>query len=167
MIEAAGGNVLEDKAYRFRLQVKALYRRLQRELPEISGFSTTTIQLLVAVEKSTGPIRPGQLAKELRMIDSNVAAALRSLEAQGMVVSRSDPSDGRRSIVILTDLGAQAVTKIRRSRYAWLKETIDSVLDDNEQRLLFQAGELMQRLADHVDQRAIAQPARRRRSAGS
>jgi DNA-binding MarR family transcriptional regulator len=38
-------------------------------------------------------MRPGELAGELQMTTSNVAAALRSLEEEGLVARRGDPED--------------------------------------------------------------------------
>ena len=140
--------MLDEDVYRLRKQIKMLYRRMQREQPAVEGLSPTTLQLLVAVERSATPMRPGQLAAELQMTNSNVAAALRLLEGQGLVVLISDPDDGRKAFVRLTKQASKVVAEIRESHNVWLKETAERALTEKEQRLLIQAGDLMQRLAD-------------------
>ncbi len=140
--------MLEDDVALFRRQVKILNRRLQRELPTMYGLSFTTLQLLVTVAIAPTPIRPGQLATELEMTNSNVAAALRQLEAKGYVVRRDDPEDGRKAFIDMTDLGHKVVADSRGGQYAWLRETIERLLTRKEQQTLLQAGDLMQRLAE-------------------
>jgi DNA-binding MarR family transcriptional regulator len=143
--------VRDDEVFRLRKQVKSLYRRLQRERPVVDGLSFTAFQLLITVERAGGPIRPGELATELQMTNSNVAAGLRTLEAQDLVTLRDDPEDGRRSIVELTRAAGRLVAEIRQSYYTWLRGTIEAVLSKEEQVLLLKAGDLMQRLADHAE----------------
>ncbi len=140
----------EDDARRLRRQIKAFQRRLRRELQGVGELSMTSLQVLGAVERSGGVMTPGRLTEELQMTTSNVAAALRSLEVAGAVRRRRDPADGRRVFVALTDDGRKVVADYRSSGDAWLQHTVEAVLDDGEQRLLLEAGELMQRLADHV-----------------
>lgn len=142
--------MIDEDAALLRKQVKLFYRRLQRELPGVHGLSQTGVQMLGIVRRSPDGVRPGQLAAELQMTNSNVAAALRSLEAQGLVIRRSDPTDGRKAYIGMTKLGAEIGAKIRDSHFAWMRETIESLLTEEEQRVLLQAGTLMQRLAEHV-----------------
>lgn len=140
---------MEEEAARLRKQVRALYRRMQREAPVVDGLSFTALQILVAVERSAAPVRPSELAAELSMATSNVAAGLRDLEAGGMVSRHGDPLDGRKVLLTLTDLGKEVVTETRSGHYAWLRVAMEDALSGDERRLLLRAGDLMQRLADH------------------
>ena len=159
--------MIDEEVARLRKQVKVFYRRLQRELPGVHGLSQTGIQMLAIVRRSPDGVRPGQLATELQMTNSNVAAALRILEAQGLVVRRNDPTDGRKAFIDATELGVEVGAKIRGSHYAWMRETIGSVLTEDEQRLLLKAGDLMQRLAEHVPTPVVYEPAPRRKAAAA
>jgi DNA-binding MarR family transcriptional regulator len=141
--------VREEEVYRLQKQVKRLYRRVQREQPVVEGLSYSALQVLVAVEQADRALRPGELAAELQMTSSNVAAALRSLEMEGLVVRQSDPADGRKALVSLTPAGAKVITEARRGKHAWLQQAIADALTPGEQRLLLRAGELLQRLAEH------------------
>jgi DNA-binding MarR family transcriptional regulator len=133
---------------RLREQIKALNRRMRQEQPAVPGLSPTELQLLAAVERADGAATPGQLAADLGMRSSNVAATLRSLEALGTVRRQGDPEDRRRTLLHTTEQGRKLVVNIRRNRRTWLREAMAQILTEEEQRLLFQAGELMQRLAD-------------------
>lgn len=139
----------DEEAYRLQKQLKRLYRRVQREQPVVEGLSYSALQVLVAVEQASRALRPGELAAELQMTSSNVAAALRSLEMDGLVVRQPDPADGRKALVSLTPAAAKVITEARRDRHAWLQQAIAHALTPGEQRLLSRAGELMQRLAEY------------------
>ncbi|MER8160906.1 MarR family transcriptional regulator [Streptomyces sp. NPDC094472] len=93
--------------------------------------------------------RPGELAAELQMTTPNMTAALRALEDAGMVKRRPDPSDGRKVFVDVTAYGHDIVEQTSYGRHAWLHEAVENVLNERERRLLFEAGELLQRLADY------------------
>lgn len=136
-----------EDVYRLQRQMKKFYRRVQREQPAIEGMSSTSLHILATLDRSAHPMRPGELAVELDMASSNVAAALRTLEAQHLVERREDPADGRKAFIELTEHGRQTVADIRRSRHAWLQHAINHTLSEKEQRVLLDAGELMERLA--------------------
>lgn len=138
-----------EEVSRFRLQVRGLNRRLQRELPVIPGLTFTNLQLLVTVYVSPTAIRPSQLAKELEMSNPNVSTAIGSLEALGLVVRRNDPADGRKAFIEVTSFGRDVIATTSSGQYAWLRNTMKTILSDEEQRLLLRAGDLMQRITDY------------------
>jgi DNA-binding MarR family transcriptional regulator len=147
--------VREDDIDRFRNQVKALYQRMRREQPAIDGMSRTALQVLTAADSARAPMRPGQLAAQLQMTSSNMAAALRALEVHGLVTSEPDPSDKRQKFIEVTELGHRVVVDNRTNRHAWLRDTIDRTLTPKERALLFEAGQIMQRLADDGQRRTV------------
>ena len=107
----------EDVA-RLRKQVKALYRYLQSSLPSISGLSLTTLHILATLDRASDAMRPGQLATELDMTDSNVAAALRILESKNLVLRQCDPNDGRKAFIYVTEDGRSIATQMRQTYYS-------------------------------------------------
>lgn len=143
-----------EDVYQLQRQVKRLSRRIQREQPAVEGMSQTTLQVLTTLKRANGPLRPSELGAELDMASSNVAAALRTLEAQRFVERRPDPEDGRKVFIELTDHAVRTIEEVRRSRHIWLDETINALLSPREQRVLQEAGDLMARIAayqDHTD----------------
>jgi DNA-binding MarR family transcriptional regulator len=130
-------------------QIKLLNRRLRREQPGVDGLPTVALVVLTMAARAESPQRPGQLAEELQMTSPNMAAALRTLEESGMISRQPDPTDGRKVFVQVTERGRDVVDQTSSSRHAWLQEAVDEVLSDRERRLLFQAGELIERIADY------------------
>jgi DNA-binding MarR family transcriptional regulator len=141
--------VPDDEVDRLRNQLKALHRRMRREQPAVEGLSATALEVLIAIDGAGAPVRPGQLGSELQMTSPNVAAALRSLEALSLVRRRQDPTDGRKAFVGMTARGRKVMAGSRMSWRSWLREAIDGALTDSERRLLFETGNLLQRLADY------------------
>jgi DNA-binding MarR family transcriptional regulator len=133
---------------RFRVQMKLLQRRLRRETPPVLGVSRTALQVITAVVRLPEAAQPRQIAAELQMTSSNVAAALRELEAAGYVRRRKDATDARRVAVLLTESGRAMVAGVRSERDSWLGRAITALLDEDEQRILLAAGALMERLAE-------------------
>jgi DNA-binding MarR family transcriptional regulator len=100
------------------------------------------------------------------MTSPNIAAALRSLESQGLVSRRKDPDDGRKAFIDMTPRGRKVIAEARRSWRAWLRDTIEYALTDSERTLLFRAGDLLQRLAeDDPAARVVPFPERRHSTA--
>jgi DNA-binding MarR family transcriptional regulator len=131
-------------------QIKLLNRRLRREQPGVEGLPTAALVVLTLAARAESPQRPGQLAEELQMTSPNMAAALRTLEESGMISRQPDPTDGRKVFVQVTERGRDVVDQTSSSRHAWLQEAVEEVLSDRERRLLFQAGELIERIADYA-----------------
>jgi DNA-binding MarR family transcriptional regulator len=147
------GHLREEDVYRLQQQVKKLYRRVRREQPPVEGLPVQALQVLGALDHSPGVPRPSELAAALQMTTSNVAAALRVLESSGLVVRRPDPADGRKAFIELTEQGKQVVEDIRRTSHTWLSRTMNELLSPQERRILLQAGDLMDRIADAPEQR--------------
>ncbi len=126
------------------------------------GLSRMALSVLAAIARLSDRPRPRDVAAELQMTSSNVAAALRELEAAGFVAREPDPGDGRGVRLHLNDSGRAAVTQVRRERDTWLGQAIERVLDEEEQRTLMLAGRLIQRLAEYEEQpAAVASRVRR------
>jgi DNA-binding MarR family transcriptional regulator len=160
--------VKDDDLHRLRRQIKLLYQRLQKEFPPGEGLPRSVLQVLLAVDRHGGPVGPGQISEELGMANSNVATALRALEASSLVALVDDPDDGRRALIHLTRIGRKRTTEFREKYYAWFRDVIEARLSADEQVLLLRAGELMQRLAEATpDQIASPERAGRKRLAAS
>lgn len=73
-----------------------------------------------------GPMRPTALAEVLDTGASHVSKIVRRLEADGLVRRSADPSDGRASLVSLTEAGEEAAHGV----YALGDRMIAEVLED-------------------------------------
>lgn len=137
----------DEDIERVRGQLKLLQRRMRHEALPVAGLSLTATRVLGAAARAAAPAQPGDLTDRLQMTTSNVAAALRELEAAGLVDRAKDAQDRRKVRVVLTEEGRSVVAESRRERDSWLGQAIESLLDPDEQRLLRAAGDLMERLA--------------------
>ncbi|MEC3997038.1 MarR family transcriptional regulator [Actinacidiphila sp. DG2A-62] len=133
---------------RLRNQLKLLQHRMRREALPVAGLSRSATRVLGAAARSA-QTRPGDLTDRLQMTTSNIAAALRELEAAGLVFRERDEQDRRKVRVVLTPQGQDVVAQSRRERDSWLGQAIETVLDPEEQDLLLRAGNLLQRIAGY------------------
>jgi DNA-binding MarR family transcriptional regulator len=138
----------QDQAAEFRRQLMALQRRLRREMTSGSVPMSDAL-VLGAIERLGAAVSPGQVAADLLMATSNVAASLRLLERDGLIRRGRDPDDARRVLIEITAAGRRYVSDDRRRRDSWLCEAINTTLSSREQDTLRRAGELMSRLASH------------------
>ena len=87
------------------------------------------------------------LALAERVRPQSMAQTLGDLEADGLIVRRPDPDDGRRVLIELSEAGREALEEDRRHREGWLARSIDEQLSDDEREVLARAVELLQRLS--------------------
>ena len=115
-----------------RTQLMSLVRRLRRE-SRSDEKSWAQLMLLGAIDRHGGEATPSLLAESERMRSSNLAAALRELEADGLLVRagrrRQTPGagapDARR-------LGLLQQSRSRRE--AWLLAAMESCLTGGSRR---------------------------------
>ena len=132
--------------HRLRTQVAALHQRIRREAPTVAGLPRPALTVLAAAVRRSG-LTPRDVAEELHMTSSNVAASLRELESAGFVERGRDPDDGRRVLLTPTAAGRRVVAELLDERETWLGRAVATCLDDDEQDLLRRAGDLLERLA--------------------
>ncbi|MEV7075087.1 MarR family transcriptional regulator [Streptomyces sp. NPDC093990] len=114
----------------------------------VAGLSRSATRVLGEAARSA-QTRPGDLTDRLQMTSSNIAAALRELEAAGLVFCERDEQDRRKVRVVLTPRGQDVVAQSRRERDSWLGRAVETVLDPEEQDLLLRAGNLLERVAGY------------------
>jgi DNA-binding MarR family transcriptional regulator len=142
--------VRDDEVRELRSAITVLARRMRRDVLSAHGLSRPAVSVLAALARQ-GETTPGDLAVELQMTSSNVAAALREVDTAGLVRRLRDPHDGRRSRVSLRPSGERVVREIRAERDTWLGRAIEAELDDREQELLRAAADLLGRVARRAE----------------
>ncbi|MGW7595430.1 MarR family transcriptional regulator, partial [Streptomyces rubiginosohelvolus] len=68
---------------------------------------------------------------------------------QGLITRRAHPTDGRKSLVELSEAGRALLEEERDRRADWLARAIDAELSEEERALLARAIGLVGRLAAH------------------
>jgi len=102
-------------------------------LGRIAEDGAATVSALAVAEH----VRPQSMAETV--------AALRNA---GLVAAKSDPRDGRKTLISVTPAGRKLLSNIRPVREAWLEAAIEQNLTPAESRTLLKAAEIMERLAE-------------------
>jgi DNA-binding MarR family transcriptional regulator len=124
----------------------ALKRRL-REHGDLGDLTSAQKSVLLRLERD-GPTTGSALARAEAMRPQSMGAIIAALEAAGYVAGAPDPSDGRQTIISLTDHFRNWVSAARAARQDWLLRTLQARLTAQEQRQLASAVELLKRLID-------------------
>lgn len=120
-----------------------LIRRLRAE----RRFSLSQAAVLGRLDRE-GTKSIGDLAIAERVRPQSMTQTISDLEADGLIERHADPSDGRRSLVELTEQGRETLEADRRQREGWLARAIAEDLSQDEQRVLVQALDLLRRLSE-------------------
>lgn len=104
-----------------------------------------------------GPITPGEVAAQLRMLPQSLTRTFAALEAAGYVRRVADPDDGRQALLLSTTEGRAAIRNEMQPRDRWLARAMAELLNEDECALLARASELMIRLADFESDVALVE----------
>jgi len=138
---------LPSAASLIRRQVMEMARRLRREA-DSDEESWSRLLLLGAIDRHGEKASPGGLAIAEGMRSSNIAKALKGLEADGYITRRPDEADRRRVNVALTPKGQASLDEVRGRRDRWLTTATEMNLTGTEQETLVAAGHLLSKLAN-------------------
>ncbi len=130
-------------ASELRVVLGQLVRRLRAE----HRFSLAQGAVLGRLDRD-GASSTSDLAAAERVRPQSMAQIVSELEADGLLSRRPDPSDGRRALIELTDLGRRTLEAERRQREGWLIGAMAENFSDQEQQALARAVGLLRRLAD-------------------
>ena len=131
-------------------ELRATFGKLKRRLREqasVGDLTPSQISVLLCLERE-GPATTSNLARLEAMRPQSMGAVIAALEAAGMVIGAPDPTDGRQTILSLTEACRRWVEEKRAARQDWLTRTIQARLSAAEQDRLMEAVELIRRLVD-------------------
>jgi DNA-binding MarR family transcriptional regulator len=132
-------------------ELRALLGKLKRRLREqgnVGDLTPSQISVLLRLEKD-GPATASSLARAEGMRPQSIGPIVAALEAAGLVSGALDPTDGRRTILSLTEACLAWVRQGRAARQDWLSRTIQARLSPREQKDLTAAVGLLKRLVDN------------------
>jgi DNA-binding MarR family transcriptional regulator len=131
-------------------ELRALLGKLKRRLREQANGGDLTpsqVSLLLRLEKD-GPSTASSLARAEGMRPQSMGSVIAALESAGLVSGTPDPTDGRQTLLSLTDACRRWVAEGRAARQDWLTRTLQARLTPQEQDKLVEAVALLKRLAD-------------------
>lgn len=131
-------------------ELRALVGKLKRRLREQASSRDLTpsqVSVLLRLEKD-GPATVSSLARAEGMRPQSMGSVITALEAAGLVSGEPDPTDGRQTILSLTDACRKWAQEGRAARQDWLFRTLHARLSPEERDKLVEAVELLKRLVD-------------------
>ena len=128
-------------------ELRAVLGQLMRRLRTQHRFSLSQGAVLGRLDRC-GTTSIGDLALAEHVRPQSMTQTIAELEADALISRHSDPSDGRRTLIELTDRGRSTLEEDRRQRDGWLARTIAGDLSEREQQQLADALALLRRLAD-------------------
>lgn len=121
------------------VRLRLVVARLYRQLAQASGddLNLTYAQLsALARTLEHGPLRIGELAAYEQVAAPSLTRTLAPLAAAGLLVKQPDPSDGRSSLVSVTDEGEALLQRIRRQRSELLARRMSRLTPEQSDTLL-------------------------------
>jgi len=129
-------------------EIRALFGKLKRRLREHAGVVDLTpsqISVLLRLERE-GPATTSNLARLEGMRPQSMGSVIAPLQAAGLVSGAPDPSDGRQTLLSLTDECRKWAEEGRAARQDWLTRALEARLSPEEQDRIAEAVELLKRL---------------------
>ena len=132
-------------ASQLRVSVMRLARRLRNERDPENPLGVGAISVLGVLLRH-GESTVGQLAAHERVQPPSMTRTVNCLVDDGYAVRRPSETDGRSTLVEISDKGRQILLADRRRRDAWLARQLKDLPPD-ERDLLRQVAPLIERLA--------------------
>lgn len=126
------------------MSVGLLVRRTRAAADHGLSWTQTTVLARLAKE---GPATSADLARAEGMKPQSMGTTIAELEELGLVGRTPHPTDGRQRMIGLTDQGIAVRKLASDKKLTWLAQAVGQ-LDEREQRTLFEAGAIIQRLVE-------------------
>ena len=143
--QSARGDEFEEFAtslFRLTRSLRAA-THLWVQLP--GGLKSTDITILKVLEDH-GQSRSGFIADRLHVGASVISRQLVSLSADGLVVRRKDPTDGRAELVDITPEGRARLASLRRTYVSGMREQFT----DWDGETAIAAARMLDEISDHI-----------------
>ena len=128
-------------------ELRVVLGHLIRRLRTQHQFSLSQGSVLGRLDRE-GPQSTSKLAAAERVRPQSMGQTVAELEAQGLIERHADPSDGRSSLIELTEAGRVELREDRGRREGWLAEALEQGFDNEEREVLDRAVGLLARLGE-------------------
>ena|ERR1700722_6589920 len=139
---------VDQLAAMLRANVGLLLRRL-RQVHDEGELTLPESSALVRLERG-GPATPSALARLEQISPQSMGATLAALESRGLIERHSDPADGRRSVMSVTEAGRQVLGDRRNARTEQLARALSTGFTRPELEQLVAVAPLLERLAHSI-----------------
>jgi DNA-binding MarR family transcriptional regulator len=135
---------MDALASRLRLAVVRLNRRLRAQRDVEAVVTLTQLSAMASLHRH-GPMTPGELATCERVQPPSMTKVIAALTERGFVDRSPHPTDGRQTVVALTEAGRDYVDAEVSARERWLDAQLAQLTPD-ERILLHRAVDIIDRL---------------------
>ncbi len=123
------------------------FKRRLREQANTGDLTPSQVSVVLRLEKE-GSATTSSLARAEGMRPQSMATVVAALEGAGLITGAPDPTDGRQTLLSLTDACRKMIIDGRAARQDWLTRTLQMRLSTEEQAVLATAVALLRRLVD-------------------
>ena len=123
-----------DREYGFTYRIILIARRYRAMLDEQLrplGYGTARMEALSTIARATEPTAQIAIAKRIGIEGPTLTRMLDTLEADGLVVRRQDPTDRRTKLIELTPEGEKALEEIMRVAHAFRATVLKTLSDED------------------------------------
>ena len=128
------GTTRLDREYGFTYRMILVARRYRAMLDEQLrplGYGTARMEALSTIARATEPTAQIAIAKRIGIEGPTLTRMLDTLEADGLVVRRQDPTDRRTKLIELTPEGEKALEEIMRVAHAFRATVLKTLSDED------------------------------------
>ncbi|MFI6343930.1 MarR family winged helix-turn-helix transcriptional regulator [Streptomyces sp. NPDC050560] len=142
-----GGRDSAAAARRLSLAITRLRSRLREETGQYeTGLTLSQLGVIQSVVHE-GPVTAARLARLQHVTQQSIAQHVAPLVAAGYLRKESDPEDGRKSLITVTDEGRTLFTSLVSSRESFLARAIDRLVPPEDTAALDRAIALLEEFA--------------------
>lgn len=123
-------------------------KRLKRRFADQYGSTLPRFDVMAALDRNPAGMTMGQLSQELLVSNGNVTGVVQTLARDNYISIVQSPTDGRASIVRLTQLGRECFSGIAEAHHEWIDMMLEGLTRDQRVALYDLLGALKISLAD-------------------
>ena len=150
IVDASSAKSRAARASALAAELRALIGKLKRRLREqadVVDLTPSQVSALLSLERC-GQATTSSLARAEGMRPQSMATIIAALESADLVSGAPDPTDGRRTLLSLTDRCRRWIRDGRAARQDWLSRNLQARLSVQELEVISTAVVLLKRLVD-------------------
>lgn len=152
IIEKHGGALDERASVRIWLRLLSctmtIEKLVQRRLGATFASTLPRFDVLAALDRNRDGMSMSELSQALLVANGNVTAIVQSLRRDNLIVTTPHPTDGRSSIVSLTESGRAHFSEMAAVHHGWIDDLFAGLTHEECDALYLALGHLKSSLGE-------------------